>query len=122
MWMNSNTAQKIKRGKLIVAIERYSGEGNACWIFRVGEFTHVTEEDYPTDRRIIGKRAVTVKPGSGFAVFRTWRKAPLVKYKFLLEELFEPTTQEKITYHVCMFYYRVILPAKNLFRKLFRRK
>ncbi len=30
MWMNSNTAQKIKRGKLIVAIERYSGEGNAC--------------------------------------------------------------------------------------------
>lgn len=26
MWMDSDTAQKIKRGKLIVGIERYAGE------------------------------------------------------------------------------------------------
>ena len=82
----------------------------------------MTEEDYPGDRGILGKRAITVKPGSGMGIFRTWRKAPLENYKFLLEELYTPTTQEKITYHVCMFYYRVILPAKKFLCKLVGRK
>lgn len=122
MWMDSDNTTKIKRGKLIVAVERLGGDKGACWIFRVGEFTHVTEEDRPENKRLIGKPAITVKPGSGLAIFRSWREAPLAEYKFLLEELYEPTTQEKITYHVCMFYYRVILPAKKFLCKLVGRK
>lgn len=109
---------EIKRGKLVRGIEFFTEYGESVYYFRIGDITTITAEDKPHRDFLIGGEAVTVKRGSGMVGSYTWRRFNMEGYKFHFSELFEMSTQEKITYYLCMFYYRIIEAAKKLFRKL----